>query len=201
MNTIIGAIFQTSSTSTAQKRIQECGNKTGPYVNFWFQNVNDLDQKELHRRLAFVFSESFSNAAFEGWIHAQKTVWLNRYVGWLNILKTLITTERSVVWGAGWGCGGKAAGLRQKVVFESELIQQTQSRLFHMKLMSFAVCSSWTGRFFCNAAGDGFCGGETHFLPENEDKHFLKKELLLWNYTFFQNKCWTDAPAAGAQMI
>lgn len=56
MNTIIGAIFQTSSTSTAQKRIQECGNKTGPYVNFWFQNVNDLDQKELHRRLAFVLS-------------------------------------------------------------------------------------------------------------------------------------------------
>lgn len=31
-----------------------------------FQNVNDLDQKELHRRLTFVFSESFSNAAFEG---------------------------------------------------------------------------------------------------------------------------------------
>lgn len=32
-------------------------------------------------------------------------------MGWFNILKTLITTERSVVWGAGWGCGGKAAGL------------------------------------------------------------------------------------------
>lgn len=46
MNTIIGAIFRTSSTSTAQKQIQECGNKTRPYVNFWFQNVNDLDQKE-----------------------------------------------------------------------------------------------------------------------------------------------------------
>lgn len=166
MNTIIGAIFQTSSTSTAQKRIQECGNKTGPYVNFWFQNVNDLDQKELHRRLAFVFSESFSNTAFEGWIHAQKMVWLNRYVGWLNILKTLITTERSVVWGAGWGCGGKAAGLRQKVGFEFELIQQTQSRLFHMKLMSFALFSSWTGKCFCPAAYVCFCGGETHFQHE-----------------------------------
>lgn len=159
MNTIIGAIFQTSSTSTAQKRIQECGNKTGPYVNFWFQNVNDLDQKELQRRLAFVFSESFSKAAFEGWIHAQKMVWLNRYVGWINILKTLITTERSVVWGAGWGCGGKAAGLRQKVVFwVFELIQQTQSRLFHMELMSFALFSSRTGKFFCPPAYVSFCG-------------------------------------------
>lgn len=80
----------------------------GPCVNFWFQIVNDLDQKELRRQLAFVFSEALSNIAFEGGIHAQKMVWLNRYVGRWNVLKTLIITERSVLWGAGWGCGGKA---------------------------------------------------------------------------------------------
>ena len=183
MNTIIGAIFQTSSTSTAQKRIQECGNKTGPYVNFWFQNVNDLDQKELQRRLAFVFRESFSNAAFEGWTHAQKRVWLNRYVGWLNILKTLITTEHSVVWGAGWGCGGEAAGLTQKRRFlKSSGSNNHKSTLFHMELMSFVSFSSRTMRFLCPAAWVGFCGGETHFQRVwglRENKHFSKKEVCV----------------------
>lgn len=184
MNTIIGAIFQTSSTSTAQKRIQECGNKTGPYVNFWFQNVNDLDQKELQRRLAFVFSESFSNAAFEGWIHAQKMVWLNRYVGWINILKTLITTERSVVWGAGWGCGGKGRWAQAESRFQSfEPIQQTQSRLFHMELMSFALFSSWTGKFFCPAAYVSFCG-DPHRLAGLKVKGRQNEVNTSWKKSF-----------------
>lgn len=88
----------------------------------------------------------------------------------------------------------------ESLFIESVLIQQIQSRLFHMKLMSCALYTSWAGT----------CQPE-ETPRRKEDKHFLKKgfyfEITCFLCFFFRleilaiRATWTDAPAAGAQRI